>query len=96
MLTIEGREITPSRLIRATNVNLSTVDEHGKELPEHHYMARGKKNDKHYLFTDPYIECDCADFVYRQGVVCKHLLSALMRERHPIMVRQLKELGIEV
>lgn len=96
MLTIEGREITPSRLIRATGIVIKYKDENGDFLPDRHYMVTGKKGNKHYLFTKPYIECDCEDFIYRESVLCKHLIRALMLEKHPIMVRQLQDLGIEV
>ena len=76
--------------MRAMSIKVFNVDEEGNDLPPHTYLALG--GDKiHYLQTQPFWDCDCGDWVWRDDVICKHLIRALYDEGHPIVRRKVEE-----
>lgn len=92
-MRVDPSDVDPRRLIRASKVKLFSTDERGDPLPESHYMAVNSKGEPYYLFTEPHLSCDCPDHEIR-GLVCKHLLRALVAELEPAVVEEVRDLGI--
>lgn len=75
-------------------IKISGTDTLGKILPSYHYLAVGGE-EPHYVVTKPFWDCDCGDWTWRTGFVCKHLLAALIIEQNPVVIGALKAMGFD-
>ena len=87
-------KVTKDRMRRALNVKVLDIDEWGTLLPANHYYALGG-SEPHYLQTKPHWDCDCGDWNWRTGIICKHLLSALIYEDSPVLRGVLEMMGYD-
>lgn len=92
--TVKGRDVEESRLVRALNYKVSTVDELGRELPDQHYRVYNvAKRSQHYCRTDD-IDCDCGDFINRcegMDMLCKHLIACFASEGNKDILEAMKQ-----
>lgn len=97
---ISAELVDSSRMLRAKNVKIHTVDETGDRLPDHHYLALSRSGSIHYCKTKPEIGCDCGDFTWQHGNPhelprpCKHILKAMWVEGHPVVEAIAEKLGL--
>lgn len=88
-------KVEKSRVRKAvTEVVLHTKNEFDEPLPKNHYYVTGGEED-HYVHTVPFWECDCGDWTWRTGFICKHLLAALLYEENNLILRAVRQMGYD-
>lgn len=64
------------------------MDLHVEQTAPGQYYVRGLDDEDEYVEIQPHFQCHCGDAVFRQDVICKHIIAALLavKDEEAVMI----------